>query len=219
MTPPGPALESAVLSIPDIRDYEKINAELVQRLDSGTTRVCLAGAEGQRFLAAGLRGGWNAVIEVEGRAGPELAAELDAPGLTVVCRGPAADGAGRGLRAGRLVILEDAGEGLAYAQQGGIVFAARGAGARAGLNQHGGVLVMLGPIGRLAGERQAGGLIFAFRDQLGLHAGRGRRGGRLIRLSSERIGDDLVEAGDYETFRALLRDFSQWTGSELHDRT
>ena len=219
MSPPDPARATAVLSIPDIRDYEKINAELVQRLDSGTTHVRLAGAEGHRFLAAGLKGAWNAVIEVEGRAGPELAAELDAPGLTVVCRGPAADGAGRGLRAGRILLLGDAGEGLAYAQQGGTVLATRGAGARAGLNQRGGVLAILGPVGRLAGERQAGGLLFAFRDQLGPHAGRGGRGGRLLRLISESVGDDPVEAGDLETFRAVLLDFSRWTGWEPDDRT
>ncbi|SIO03240.1 GXGXG motif-containing protein [Singulisphaera sp. GP187] len=218
MTPPDSASETAVVSVPDIRDYEKINAELVQRLDSGAKLVCLAGAEGQRFLAAGLKGAWNAVVEVEGRAGPELAAEMDAPGLTIVCRGPAADGAGRGLRAGRILILGDAGEGLAYAQQGGTVLATGGTGARAGLNQRGGVLAMLGPIGRLAGERQVGGLIFAFRDQLGPHAGRGRRGGRLLPLISETVGADSVEVGDLAIFRAVLLDFSRWTGWEPDDR-
>lgn len=214
MTPPGSAFTTAVLSVPDIRDYEKINAELVQRLDSGTARICLAGAEGQRFLAAGLKGTWNAVIEVEGRAGPELAAAMEAPGLTVVCRGPAGDGAGRGLRAGRILLLGDASEGLAYAQQGGTVLATRGAGARAGLNQRGGVLAILGPVGRLAGERQSGGLLFAFRDQLGPYVGRGWRGGRLLRLISESVGDDQVNATDLATFRAVLRDFSRWTEAE-----
>lgn len=212
MTPPGSVPATAVLSIPDIRDYEKINAEIVQRLDAGTTRIRLAGAEGQRFLVAGLIGSWNAVLEVEGRAGPELAAALDAPGLTVVCQGPAGDAAGRGLRAGRLLILGDAGDGLAYAQEGGTILATQRAGARAGLNQRGGVLAVLGPVGRLAGERQAGGLFFAYRDQLAPHAGRGGRGGRLLRLISETVtvGDDPVDAEGLETFRSVLRDFSRW---------
>src|SRR5262245_43921878 len=97
MSAPAPVPPEAVLSIPEIRDYERINSELVQRLDSGHQRVRLKGAEGQRFLVARLVGGWTAVVEIEGRVGPELAAELNAPGLTVVCRGSAADGAGRAL--------------------------------------------------------------------------------------------------------------------------
>jgi glutamate synthase domain-containing protein 3 len=218
MTSPDSTRETAVLSIPEIRDYEKINAELIQHLDSGTTRVRLAGAEGQRFLAAGLTGEWYAVIEVEGWVGPELAAGMEAPGLTVVCHGPAADGAGRGLKAGRLLILGDAGDALAYAQLGGTVLAARGTGARAGLNQRGGILALLGPVGRLAGERQAGGLTFAFRDRLGPYAGRGRRGGRFLRLISEHEGDDQVGVQDLETFRALLRELSAWTATEPRDR-
>ena len=36
------------------------------------------------------------VIEVDGDAGPELAAEMDAPGVTVVCRGSTADGGAAG---------------------------------------------------------------------------------------------------------------------------
>ena len=87
-----------VVSIPDIRDYQKINAELVALLDAGHRRVRLAGAEGQRLLGSGLRGAWNALIDLEGLAGTELAAALDAPGLTIVCRGPAADGAGAASR-------------------------------------------------------------------------------------------------------------------------
>ncbi len=59
-----------VVSIPDIRDYQRINAELAQLLDAGHPRVLLAGAEGQRLLVAGLAGAWSATVEVEGRAGP-----------------------------------------------------------------------------------------------------------------------------------------------------
>ncbi|MHC5539003.1 glutamate synthase, partial [Singulisphaera rosea] len=66
--------DPALLSIPDIREYDRINAELIQSLEDGVRSVRLLGAEGQRFLAAGLVGPWNAVIEVEGRAGPEIAA-------------------------------------------------------------------------------------------------------------------------------------------------
>jgi methylamine---glutamate N-methyltransferase subunit B len=182
-TPPaGSERPVPVVSIPDIRDYQRINAELVARLDTGHGRVRLAGAEGQRLLVSGLSGAWDAVIEVEGRAGPELAAAMNAPGLTVVCGGPAADGAGRGLRAGRLVIRGDAGPALGYAMEGGTIVALGSVGPRAGLNQRGGLIVALGAVGPLAAERQAGGRFFAFDDQLGPHAGRGRRGGTFGRF-------------------------------------
>jgi glutamate synthase domain-containing protein 3 len=178
----APASE-VVVSVPDIRDYQRINAELVQRLDAGASRVRLGGAEGQRLLLAGLVGGWSAVVEIEGIAGPELAAGLDAPGLTVVAQGASADGAGAGLRAGRLILLGPTVDVLGRVQEGGTILAAAAAGHRAGLGQRGGVLVLFGSAGRLAGERQAGGRLFARRDRLGPHAGHGRLGGTFRLLS------------------------------------
>ncbi len=79
---PHPADRPAdvVIAVPEIRDYHAINSELVHRLDLGHRTIRLAGVRGQRLLAAGLVGGWSAVIELEGDAGPELAAGLDAPG-------------------------------------------------------------------------------------------------------------------------------------------
>ncbi len=198
------------LSVPEIRDYERINAELVVRLEEGHPLVRLAGAEGQRLLASRIAGPWNAVVEIEGHAGPELAAELDAPGLTVVCTGNAADGAGRGLRSGRLVILGDSGAALGYTQEGGTILAARSAGPRAGLGQRGGVLVVLGHVGRLAGERQAGGWLFVVRNELGPHAGRGRRGGRLVRLPAGGEPFAGVDPDDTATFRGLLEELGTW---------
>ncbi|WP_422931230.1 glutamate synthase [Singulisphaera sp. PoT] len=194
------------ISIPDIRDYERINAELIELLHQGCPRVRLVGAEGQRFLVSGLRGSWKALIEVEGRAGPELAAGLDAPGVTVICRGAAADGAGRGLRDGRLLVCGDVGEGLGYAQEGGVIITNRNAGNRAGLNQKSGVLVVLGRVGRLAGERQSGGLIFVDGSGLGPHAGRGHRGGRLVRLGS---ASDATP-GELETLRGAVSGLAPW---------
>lgn len=213
MSAADPSFRSTLVCVPDLRDYERINAELIQRLDEGFRHVRLVGAEGQRFLAAGLAGAWDAEVEVEGRAGPELAAGLNAPGVTVVCRGPAADGAGRALRAGRLVIVGDAGEAVGYAMEGGTLLVARSVGARAGLNQRGGTLMILGAVGRLAAERQAGGRFLAFRDHLGPHAGRGRRGGRLVLFDpgGQAAGD--LEPGDLDDFEELRRALESWTKS------
>jgi glutamate synthase domain-containing protein 3 len=221
MTAPAPdaaaaaaaaAVADSIVAIPELRDYQRINAELVQRLDGGVSRVRLQGAEGQRLLLAGLAGAWSALVEIEGDAGPELAAGLDAPGLTVVARGRTADGAGAGLRAGRLILQGASGDALGMVQEGGTIVAAAAAGHRAGLGQRGGVLVMLGPVGRLAGERQAGGCLFAYHDRLGAHAGHGRRGGTLLRLApTADFGLAGAEAeAEAEVLRAALQAAAPW---------
>src|SRR5690606_34023713 len=69
MTPPPEAFEIPVALV---RDYEQINRELTIALDLGRRLVRLTQVEGQRLLASGLRGGWEAVVEVVGNAGPEL---------------------------------------------------------------------------------------------------------------------------------------------------
>jgi glutamate synthase domain-containing protein 3 len=183
------------LSIPEIRNYQKINAELVALLDRGHPLVRLEGAEGQRLLGSGLSGSWHAVVEIIGRTGPEVAADLDAPGLIIVARGPTADGAARGLRAGRVILIGEAGDATGYGQSGGILVVSGLTGHRAGLAQSGGTLAILGSSGRLAGDRQSGGRLFVPRGMLGPFAGRGRRGGRLIEVPSpDALGDDDLEA-------------------------
>jgi glutamate synthase domain-containing protein 3 len=122
------------------------------------------------------------LIEVVGDAGPELACEMDAPGITVICRGRAEDGAARGLNAGTVIIEGDSGDALGYAQRGGTILVRGAAGHRAGLLQTGGTLILLGAAGRLAGERQSGGTLIARGGQLGPHAGRGRWGGQCLLL-------------------------------------
>jgi glutamate synthase domain-containing protein 3 len=210
MTAPSADPPSFTLSVPEIRDYDRINAELAQRLDEGHTHVRLAGAEGQRLLLARLTGIWNALVEVEGRVGPEFAAELNSPGLTVICRGDAADGAATGMRAGRVLILGNAGVAVGYAQVGGTIVVSGAAGPRAGLGQRGGNLALLSDVGQLVAERQSGGRIFVFTNRLGKHAERGKRGGRLIRLASS--GDPLaaVDTTDATAFRELERTLQPW---------
>ncbi|MCA1686854.1 MAG: glutamate synthase [Planctomycetia bacterium] len=188
---PDPGPDVPTISIPDVRDYQRINAELLQRLDAGHPRVRLSGAEGQRLLVAGLSGDWRAVVEVEGQAGPELAAGLNAPRLTVVCRGSAADGAGSGLLGGRVFLVGDAGPAVGYAQRGGTIVVHGAAGPRAGLNQSGGLLFLLGAVGPLAGERQSGGTWFANPELLGPHARRGQRGGRFLAIDPDRDADKI----------------------------
>ena len=167
------------LSIPDIRDFDRINAELVALLDQGHRTIVLAGAERQRLLASRLVGPWSATIRIEGDCGPEVAAGNDAPGLTIVCQGNVDDGAGARLKAGRLVVLGNAGDALGITQAGGEIVVKGNAGHRAGLRQSGGLLVILGNVGRLASERRTGGVFLAWTHRLGPHANRGASGGEM----------------------------------------
>lgn len=169
-----------VIPVPEVRDFVRINAEIVALLNAGHRRVRLEGAENQRLLAAGLVGPWDAEVEVVGPTGPEFGANLDAPGLRLIARGPTRDGAGRGLKAGTITILGDAGDGLGAAMRGGTLVATGDAGHRVGLNQAGGTLAVLGGAGRLAGDRQAGGWLFLGRGEAGPFAGRGQLGGRRL---------------------------------------
>jgi len=190
--------------VPELRDYQQINAELVRRLNLGERHVRLEGVAGQRLLVSRIAGTWQALIEVEGNAGPELAAELDAPGLTVVCRGSVADGAGRSLAAGQLVIGGDASAAIGYFQRGGLIVAVGDVGPRAGLGQCGGDLVLLGKAGALAGERQTGGRLVFKPGCTGPHAGHGRRAGRFIALPPEQSLAAELDPDDSRLIAAAL---------------
>jgi glutamate synthase domain-containing protein 3 len=196
MTPRPSAID---IPVSLIRDYQQINREVIRALDLGRSTIRLTDVEGQRLLASGLSGPWRATIEVVGNAGPELAADLDAPGLTVLCLGSAADGAGRGMRAGRLAIRGDSGDGLGSGMTGGAVIVCGKAGHRAGLRLGGGTIVLLGPVGRLLADRQRGGILFADRAEIAAGTGRGRSGGRLVPLPrqtgpTESIGPEDASA-------------------------
>jgi len=197
-------LPEAVIDVPDVRDYQRINAELIQLLDQGIRRIRLIGVESQRLLLAGLCGSWSATIEIEGNAGPELAAGLNAPDLKIVCLGSAADGAGSNLVGGQLLILGNAGVCTGVSQQGGSIIIAGSTAERAGLNQRGGILLLLGKVQALAGERQMGGTLVAQNRLLGPQVGRGRRGGQLVRF------EEPVQAVDASLLRKTLAPFHPW---------
>jgi methylamine---glutamate N-methyltransferase subunit B len=207
---PNPA--EVVLAVPEIRDYRAINGELVRHLDQGCRAIRLTGAGGQRLLASGLTGSWAGVIEVAGDAGPELAAEMDAPNLTLVCRGSVGDGGASRLIAGRVLIVGRAGVAFGYAQRGGLAMVAGTTGARAGLRQRGGDLILIGRAGPLCGESQSGGRLLTCAE-LGLHAGRGHRGGRFIRIDQTGSFDD---ADDRAAWESAFHAFRPWLGAESY---
>lgn len=152
---------AASLAVDEIRDYTRINAEVVRLLDLGRSRISLTGVGGQRLLLSGLSGPWRAVIIVAGNPGPEFAARLDAPHLAIEVRGSAADGLGLGLRAGRIAVEGSVGDAAGLDMAGGEILVRGDAGHRLGLGMTGGTIAAGGDAGRLAGERQRGGTIRA----------------------------------------------------------
>src|SRR5271157_4429765 len=177
-----PASRAAVappIVVPELRDYQQINAELVRRLNLGERHVRLEGVDGQRLLVSRMAGAWQALIEVDGNAG-------------------------RGLAAGRLLIGGEAGAAVGYFQRGGLIVAVGDVGPRAGLAQCGGDLVLLGKVGALAGERQAGGRLVFKQGRTGPHAGHGRRAGRLIALPPEQLLAAGLDQDDSRLIEAAL---------------
>jgi glutamate synthase domain-containing protein 3 len=163
----------AVILVPEVRDYQRINQEVAHLLDTGHRRIRLAEVAGQRLLLSGLKGGWAGTIEVDGTPGPDLASGLDAPGLTILVMGSAGVGTGSGLEAGRLLVMRDVSEAVGAGQRGGLIVVCEAAGHRAGLRQAGGTLVLLGPVGRLAGDRRSGGRLVLDSARTLLPFGRG----------------------------------------------
>jgi methylamine---glutamate N-methyltransferase subunit B len=215
-----PIPAEVVLSIPEIRDYRAINGELLRQLDQGCRSIRLTGAGGQRLLMARLAGPWSAVIEVVGDAGPELAAEMDAPALSIVCRGSVADGGASGLLRGRVLVLGRTGPAFGYSQRGGLAMVVGTAGCRAGLCQLAGDLILIGQAGALAGERQMGGRLLVSAD-LGPHAGRGRRGGRFVQVDFPNMAErgGLADHDDRAALGMALESFGPWLRLESPPRS
>jgi glutamate synthase domain-containing protein 3 len=198
------------LAVSELRDYHVINREVLGHLDRGRSLIRLAGVEGQRLLLHGLRGDWAATILVEGDAGPELASEMDARKLAVICTGRAADGAGRGLISGTLVVLGASGTALGYGQSGGSIAAWSAIGPRAGLDQAGGRLVLASAVGRLAGERQRGGTLVLLGAEVAGNLGHARRGGRLVSPAGRVSGTAAMGAQDVAAIGEIASRCAAW---------
>ena len=206
--PPDPSPadlgEGPIISVPEVRDYREINARIVRQLERGARTVRLIGVSGQRLLASGIQGPWEGTIEVVGDSGPELAAGLNAPGLTIVALGASGHGTGVHLEAGRVVLFGDCGEAVGYAMTGGSIAASAHSGHRLGLRQAGGLIVAAGPTGRLAGDRQSGGVLYLLDPEPNPSLGRGRTGGRLVRDALGPEGGGSITREDAERIRAAF---------------
>ena len=127
----------------------------------GARHVFVRGANGQRFIAAGLEGA-DVEVEIEGVPGNDLAMLLDGP--TVRVHGDAQDGVGNTMGSGTVVVEGRAGDVLGYAMRGGTILVRGDIGCRAGINmkEYGDedpTIVVGGTARDFLGEYMAGGVI------------------------------------------------------------
>lgn len=210
-------MNSVEIVVPEVRDYQRITAQVVHSLDAGATLVRLVGVDRQRLLLAGLAGPWQAIIVVEGASGPELAAGLNAPGLTILATSDVDDGAAARLREGRVLVIGRADDGLATGMTGGLVVVLGGAGHRAGLRQRGGRILIRGDVGRLAGDRRTGGVLDVDSARLAAQVGRPGFVGDAAPWTS---AASLLTIEDSRAFEAALHSTGRsWTPeiSQLRD--
>ena len=147
--------------------YRQLNEQIRAALDAGARRLVVRNLCGQRYIGCGLRR--QALLELEGTPGNDLAAFMDGP--SIVVRGNAQDGVGNTMTSGEIVVHGHAGDLLAHSLRGGRIFVRGGAGYRCGIHMkqfHEPVPVVMigGTLGDYAGEYMAGGILIV----LGLDA-------------------------------------------------
>lgn len=125
----------------------------------------LDGVKGQRFIAAGRKGGR---IKIDGTPGNALGAYLD--GTRIEVMGNAQDAVGDTMNDGTIIIHGNVGDAAGYAMRGGSIYVQGNAGYRAGVHMKAyedkvPVMVIGGRTGSFLGEYLAGGIIVV----LGLH--------------------------------------------------
>lgn len=209
---------------------ERINAaalgfrELNDAISRAGASVCLDGALGQRFIAAGL--GAKEIV-IDGTPGNALGAYLNGAEITV--HGNAQDAVGDTMNEGRIVVHGNIGDAAGYAMRGGQIYVRGNAGYRAGIHmkeyrEKRPVMVIGGCAGSFLGEYQAGGLIVvlglntAGRDIVGNFPCTGMHGGMMLLrgdvshirfpgtvIAAPASADDLASVSEYiDTFCELF---------------
>lgn len=141
--------------------FQQLNEAIRGLIGEGVTTVRITGANGQRYIGAGLRTP-GVRIEIHGTAGNDTAMFMDGPEIEVF--GNAQDGVGNTMSSGRVVVHGDAGDVLGYGMRGGRVFIKGDVGYRVGIHmkayeKHVPVLVCGGKARDFFGEYMAGGVL------------------------------------------------------------
>jgi len=196
----------------------------------GEKEIELTNVNGQRYIAAGLKGDLR--INIYGTPGNDLAAYMDGPEISVM--GNAQDGCCNTMNSGRVIINGSVGDIAGYAMRGGELFIRGNAGYRTGIHMkeykdNVPALVIGGRAGDFLGEYMAGGIIIVLGlgiepgdEIVGNFCGAGMHGGVMyIRGSAapHKFGKEVksvkMEERDYVLLEKYLKQFCDYFNENL----
>ena len=166
--------------------YTPLNKAIRAAVASGARKIELDHVMGQRFIADGLRG--DVEIVINGVPGGDLGMFMSGP--TCIVHGNCEHAPGNTMDAGTIVIHGNAGDAVAHSMRGGMIFVRDDIGYRGGIHmkqykEKRPILVIGGSARAFLGEYMAGGLILVL-GWKGTHPdidrgiGSGIHGGKII---------------------------------------
>ncbi len=210
--------------------YRELNENVRRMVADGAGRILLNGVNGQRYIADGLRG--DLEIVVNGVPGNDLAVFMDGP--TVIVNDNAQDGVGNTMNRGKVVVRGSAGDVIGYGMRGGKVFVAGDIGYRAGIhmksfNDQVPVIVAGGRAGDFLGEYMAGGVLVLLglngdgeAPLVGGYVGTGMHGGTIYlrgEFDDSQLGEEVrrfeLDDDDRGLLSELLEEFAADTGCDV----
>lgn len=210
--------------------YRELNETVRGMAADGACRILLYGVNGQRYIADGLRG--ELEIVVNGVPGNDLAVFMDGP--TVIVNDNAQDGVGNTMNRGKVVVRGNAGDVIGYGMRGGKVFVAGDIGYRAGIHMKSfddqvPVIVAGGRAGDFLGEYMAGGVLVLLGlngdgegPLVGGYVGTGMHGGTIYlrgEFGDGQLGSEVrrfeLDDEDRSLLQGLLEEFAEDTGCDV----
>ncbi|MEW6222183.1 MAG: hypothetical protein AB1476_02515 [Candidatus Hadarchaeota archaeon] len=202
--------------------YRKLNELIHSAVASGEKEIVIDNVNGQRYIGDGLSG--DAVIQINGVPGNDLAAFMDGP--TVIVNNNAQDGVGNTMNSGKVVVDGDAGDIVGYAMRGGEIYIRGSVGYRTGIHMKAykssyPEIVVGGRARDFLGEYMAGGLLIVLGLDgpqkgpiVGNYVGTGMHGGEMYisgKVEKYQIGKEIrmerPAEDDYKKIRRPLEEF------------
>ena len=205
--------------------YTLLNKAIRAAVASGARKIELDHIMGQRFIADGLRG--DVEIIINGVPGGDLGMFMSGP--TCIVHGNCEHAPGNTMDSGTIVIHGNAGDAVAHSMRGGMIFVRDDIGYRGGIHmkqykEKRPILVIGGSARAYLGEYMAGGLILilgrkgAYPD-IDRGIGSGIHGGKIVirgHVTDQNLGvgakkDDLKD-DEREEIAPLIEKFSGFFG-------
>ncbi len=201
--------------------YTPLNVAIRAAVASGVRKIELDHVMGQRFIADGLRG--DVEIVINGVPGGDLGMFMSGP--TCIVHGNCEHAPGNTMDSGTIVIHGNAGDAVAHSMRGGSIFVRDDIGYRGGIHmkqykEKRPVLVIGGSARAFLGEYMAGGLILilgrrgAYPD-IDRGIGSGIHGGKIIirgRVNDQNLGvgakSNDITIEEREEIIPLLKQFA-----------